>query len=87
MIPGLPQVGGVEMLILLAIVLLFFGAKRVPELGRSLGKGLQEFRKGKTEAGEEDAAELQARKMAQQEEPSPTEASREEENVRTEQSS
>ena len=38
MIPGLPQVGGVEMLILLAIVLLFFGAKRVPELGRSLGK-------------------------------------------------
>jgi Sec-independent protein translocase protein TatA len=65
---------------------LFFGAKRVPELGRSLGKGLQEFRKGKTEAGE-DAAELQARKMAQEEEPSPTEASREEENVRTEQSS
>jgi sec-independent protein translocase protein TatA len=86
MIPGLPQVGGVEMLILIAIVLLFFGAKRVPELGRSLGKGLQEFRKGKTEAGE-DAAELQARKMAQEEEPSPTEASREEENVRTEQSS
>lgn len=86
MIPGLPQVGGVEMLILLAIVLLFFGAKRVPELGRSLGRGLQEFRKGKTEAGE-DAAELQARKMAQEEEPSPTEASREEENVRTEQSS
>jgi sec-independent protein translocase protein TatA len=83
MIPGLPQVGGVEMLILLAIVLLFFGAKRVPELGRSLGKGLQEFRKGKTEAGE-DAAELQ---MAEEEEPSPTEASREEENVRTEQSS
>jgi len=74
------------MLILLAIVLLFFGAKRVPELGRSLGKGLQEFRKGKTEAGE-DAAELQARKMAEEEEPSPTEASREEENVRTEQSS
>lgn len=86
MIPGLPQVGGVEMLILLAIVLLFFGAKRVPELGRSLGRGLQEFRKGKTEASE-DAAELQARKMAQEEEPSPTEASREEENVRTEQSS
>ena len=86
MIPGLPQVGGVEMLILLAIVLLFFGAKRVPELGRSLGRGLQEFRKGKTEAGE-DAAELQARKMAEEEEPSPTEASREEENVRTEQSS
>jgi sec-independent protein translocase protein TatA len=86
MIPGLPQVGGVEMLILLAIVLLFFGAKRVPEFGRSLGKGLQEFRKGKTEAGE-DAAELQARKMAEEEEPSPTEASREEENVRTEQSS
>jgi sec-independent protein translocase protein TatA len=86
MIPGLPQVGGVEMLILLAIILLFFGAKRIPQLGRSLGNGLQEFRKDTTEAGE-DAAELQACKRAEEEEPSPNEASRSEETARAAQRS
>jgi sec-independent protein translocase protein TatA len=78
MIPGLPQVGGVELLILLAIVLLFFGAKRIPQLAKSLGSGLQEFRKGTTEASE-DAAELQARNKAEEEESSPTEAALSEE--------
>jgi sec-independent protein translocase protein TatA len=34
--------GGLELLILLAIILLFFGAKRVPELARSLGVGARE---------------------------------------------
>jgi sec-independent protein translocase protein TatA len=46
MIPGLPQVGGMELLILLCIILLLFGAKRIPNLARSLGSGLGEFRKG-----------------------------------------
>jgi sec-independent protein translocase protein TatA len=46
MIPGLPQVGGMELIILLTIVLLFFGAKRIPDLARSLGKGTREFREG-----------------------------------------
>jgi sec-independent protein translocase protein TatA len=48
-IPGLPQVGAMELIILLSIVLLFFGAKRIPELARSLGKGTHEFRKGASE--------------------------------------
>lgn len=46
MIPGLPQVGGMELLMLLLIILLLFGAKRIPSLARSLGTGLGEFRKG-----------------------------------------
>jgi sec-independent protein translocase protein TatA len=46
MIPGLPQVGPMELLIILAVVLLFVGAKRIPELARSLGRGIREFRKG-----------------------------------------
>jgi Sec-independent protein translocase protein TatA len=33
-IPGLPQVGATELIILLSIILLFFGAKRIPELAR-----------------------------------------------------
>ena len=57
MIPGFPQVGGLELLILLIIILLFFGARRVPELARSLGRGKQEFRKGVEEAETEAQAE------------------------------
>ena len=49
MIPGLPQVGATELIILLTIILLFFGAKRIPELARSLGRGKREFHKGASE--------------------------------------
>jgi len=34
-----------EMVLLLAIVLIIFGASRLPEIGRGLGTGIQEFRK------------------------------------------
>ena len=56
--------GMTELLIVLTILLLVFGAKRVPQLGRSLGKGIWEFREGVAEASREDddAAELRARK-------------------------
>ncbi|MFU8812698.1 MAG: twin-arginine translocase TatA/TatE family subunit [Balneolaceae bacterium] len=37
--------GGFEIVILVLVVLLFFGAKRIPELARGLGQGIQEFRK------------------------------------------
>jgi sec-independent protein translocase protein TatA len=33
-----------ELLILLAFILLLFGPKRLPEMGRSLGKGMREFK-------------------------------------------
>ena len=46
MIPGLPSIGGGELLILLSIILLFFGAKRLPQMGRSLGRGIKEFKEG-----------------------------------------
>ncbi len=41
--------GGGEMILIFLIVLLLFGAKKVPELFRSLGKGVNEFRKAKNE--------------------------------------
>jgi sec-independent protein translocase protein TatA len=40
---GLP--GGPELVVIVLIVLLFFGAKRIPELARGLGRGLHEFRR------------------------------------------
>jgi sec-independent protein translocase protein TatA len=48
--------GGTELLIILAIILLFFGAKRVPELGRSLGRSMREFRVGASGEDEKDGA-------------------------------
>jgi len=35
-----------HLLIILAIILLFLGAKRLPEVGRSLGQGIKEFKEG-----------------------------------------
>ena len=49
MIPGLPQVVATELIIVLTIILLFFGAKRIPELARSFGRGKREFLKGASE--------------------------------------
>jgi sec-independent protein translocase protein TatA len=52
MIPGLPQVGATELIIVLTIIMLFFGAKRIPELARSLGRGKREFHKGVSEGAD-----------------------------------
>lgn len=42
-------IGFQEMLIILAVVLIFFGPKRLPDLARSLGKGIAEFKKASEE--------------------------------------
>ena len=43
-VPAFINIGWPEMLMILAIVLLFFGPKRLPEMGRSLGRGMREFK-------------------------------------------
>ena len=43
-----------ELLVVLLIVLLLFGAKRVPDLARSLGRSLKEFKRGQREGDDED---------------------------------
>lgn len=50
-ISGMP--GGSEVLLILFIILLLFGAKKLPELSRSLGKSLGEFKKGKEDLEKE----------------------------------
>ena len=42
----MPSIGGPELIIALVIILLLFGAKRIPELAKGLGTGMREFRKG-----------------------------------------
>ena len=39
-------IGGQELIIILLIVLVLFGAKKIPELMRSFGKGVKEFKDG-----------------------------------------
>ena len=65
-----PEPWWLGLLILLAIILLFFGAKRVPELGRSLGSGIREFRKGTAGPAGDGKEELEERKQKDEEEPS-----------------
>ena len=59
-IPGLGSVGPTELIILLTIILLLFGAKRIPELAKGLGTGIREFRKGTS--GQDEKDELNEKK-------------------------
>lgn len=51
------MIRGQEWLIVLLIVLLIFGARKLPELARSLGSSAKEFRKGIEEGAREDDEE------------------------------
>ena len=55
---GMP--GGSEMMVIFLVILLLFGAKRLPELSRSLGKSLGEFRKGQQEGARPDPNPVEA---------------------------
>ena len=47
------NLGFTELLMILVIVLVLFGARRVPEIGASIGKGIREFKKNISEADRE----------------------------------
>ena len=47
-----------ELIVILVIALLIFGPKKLPELGKNLGKGLKSFKKGIDEASDEFQAEV-----------------------------
>lgn len=49
------NVSGYEWLLVLVVVLLLFGARKLPELARSLGASAKEFRKGVSDGSSEDA--------------------------------
>lgn len=56
----MPNIGPLELAIVLIIALVVFGPKRLPELGRSLGRGIREFRGSVSGEGDEPEEEPRA---------------------------
>lgn len=56
------KIGTTELLVVLAIVLIIFGPKALPKLGRSLGKTLGSFRKGMSDGADDDEEEVVVKK-------------------------
>ena len=79
------SVGMPELIIGLVVILLLFGAKRVPELARGLGSGVREFKKGTQEGEVEDKKKEEEQKKEEQLEASKDE--HDEENIPEESSS
>ncbi len=50
----MPNIGPGEIILIAVVVLLLFGAKKLPEIGKSIGKGINEFKKG-IRSGDADA--------------------------------
>ena len=60
------NLGFTEIMLILLVVLLLFGAKRLPEVGASIGKGIREFKRSLTETqdaimGQDDQRNLSSR--------------------------
>jgi sec-independent protein translocase protein TatA len=60
----MPNIGLPEILVVLVIALIVFGPKRLPELGRSLGKGIREFR-GSVSGDSHDDDDKELRELQQ----------------------
>lgn len=71
----MPNVGPLEIAVVLIIVLIIFGPKRLPELGQSMGRGIREFKASisgdKEKEPEDGRPELQASQQAQASQPQP----------------
>ena len=67
----MPNIGPLELAIVLIIALIVFGPKRLPELGRSLGNGLREFKDSISGKNDEEAEQAKLEVSASQPQPQP----------------
>lgn len=57
----MPSIGPMELVIVLAIALIVLGPKKLPEVGRSIGRGMREFKDGLSSSAEDERDELPRR--------------------------
>lgn len=57
----MPNIGPLELIVVLVIVLLIFGPKRLPSLGKQLGGGMREFKDSLTGRGDDDEGDASER--------------------------
>jgi sec-independent protein translocase protein TatA len=55
----MPNLGAPELIIIALVVLLLFGATRLPKLGRSMGESISGFKKGLADGSDDDIVEVQ----------------------------
>ena len=70
----MPNVGPLEIAVVLIIVLIIFGPKRLPELGQSMGRGIREFKNSLSGDKDQDSPEEKRREL-QASESEPTQPS------------
>jgi sec-independent protein translocase protein TatA len=75
----MPNVGPIEIIVVILILLVIFGPKRIPELGRSVGQGMRNFKQsvtGRDRGDEPHELERERPTAPTQAEPAPVEAER-----------
>jgi sec-independent protein translocase protein TatA len=71
----MPNIGPLELIIILAIVVVLFGATRIGDIGKGLGRGIKEFRRElKDEDAEKKEETTAASKSSSEEKPTGTQA-------------
>jgi sec-independent protein translocase protein TatA len=56
----MPNLGAPELIIIALVILLLFGATRLPKLGKSMGEGISGFRKGLKDDSDDEIVEVKA---------------------------
>jgi sec-independent protein translocase protein TatA len=67
----MPNIGPLELAIVLVIALVIFGPKRLPDLGKSLGSGMREFKDSLTGKDDDDEEQAKLEAAASQPQPDP----------------
>ena len=61
----MPNVGPMELIVILAIALIVLGPKKLPEVGKSLGKGMREFKDSLSNmSGDDDKDETKSKSLS-----------------------
>ena len=62
----MPSIGWPEILVIILLVVLLFGARKIPEIGKGIGEGIRNFRKAfKGDAGEKERSQKSEKEQEQ----------------------